>query len=342
MSRDFPPSSESDGRSGATLADGDGSRRGRRSEQLGLVLRGSLHVPVLDLVGLLSEGHDVGLAPIMVTEVDGPSATSVLAAVAALRPGAALGTAIVPLGSRSAAAMAMEATTAAGLAGGEFLLGVGVSSPQIVRGWHGVEHDPSLATTRERLIELRGLLDGAERGSFTLRGESRKQVRVLLGALGPKMQALAYEVADGAIMNLVPPQAITRPPSDRRCLSIVWTACGARNEETARGVVASYAMARPYAAHFERMGYGAAMRAIGLLRESGRWKDAPAIVPDDLLEQLFATPENLAERLQDVRRAGAEPVVLPLPGPGTLPEVLDAVRSLLQRLGKLRSTVEDA
>lgn len=317
---------------GTNLADATGARIRAERSPVGLVLRGSLPVPVRELVGLLAAGHDAGSSPVMVTEVDGPASTSVVAAVAALRPGAVLGTAIVPLGSRSAAALAMEATTAAALTGTEFLLGVGVSSPQIVSGWHGLEHDASVATTRERLVELRRLLDGEGRGAFALRGAARAHVRVLLGTLGPRMQELAYEVSDGTILNLMPPSGIVRPPADRRCLAIVWTLCGPGAERSARRELISYALARPYAAHLQRLGFGAVVEEVGRLREAGRLKDAPRVLPDELLELLFASPSDLEVRLDALRATGAQPLVLPLPGPGTIEEVVEEVHELLGRL----------
>lgn len=272
-------------------------------------------MPVRDLVGLMVAGHDAGLGPIMMTEVDAAAATGVTAAAAALREGIRLGTAIVPLGSRTSAALAMEATTAAALSGVEFLLGVGVSSPQIVSGWHASEHDATLATTRQRLEELRRLLDGERRGAFGIRDPAGSTVRLLLGTLGPRMRALAEEVADGTIVNLTPAEALTAPPTGSRCLVMVWTLCSAAAEQSARRELVSYALSRPYAAHLERLGYGAVVEEVEQLREAGRLKEAPGRLPDDLVGALFTSLADLPERVAAYRRAGAEPLLLPVPSP---------------------------
>jgi len=278
-------------------------------------------------------GHDAGLAPVMVTEVDAAASTAVTAAAAALRPGMLLGTAIVPLGSRTAAALAMEATTSAALAGTEFLLGVGVSSPQIVSGWHDVAHDPSLAATGRRLIELRGLLDGARRGPFGIRDDAGADVRILLGTLGPRMRDLAHEVADGTIANLTPPHAVLRPPKGRRCLVMVWTLCTPEAELNARRELVSYALSAPYAAHLERLGHGAVVRDVERLREAGRLKEAPGALPDGLMAELFTTPDGLAERLTAYRDTGAEPLVLPVTADGDAAAVSRDVRRLITVAG---------
>lgn len=287
-------------------------------------------MPARELVDLVVEAVDAGLAPVMLTEVDAAAATSVTAAAAALRPGARLGTAIVPLGSRSTAALAMEATTAAGLAGTEFLLGVGVSSPQIVGDWHGATHDPSIAATRARLIELRALLTGARRGSFGIREEAAGMVRILLGTLGPRMQELAHEVADGTIVNLTPPDDLASSAVGRR-LVMVWTLCGPGSELRARRELVSYALSRPYAAHLERLGYGAVVQEVERLRAAGRLREAPSRLPDALLERLFTPLDALPRRLADYRAAGAEPLVLPVLGPESDADPGAAVRDLIRR-----------
>jgi len=297
------------------------------------VLRGSLQVPARDLVKLMVAGHDAGLGPIVLTEVDAAAATGLTASAAILREGMRLGTAIVPLGSRTSAALAMEATTVAALSGTEFLLGVGVSSPQIVSGWHDTAHDPSLATTRRRVIELRQLLDGERRGAFGIRDPAGRDVRILLGTLGPKMRELADDVADGVIVNLTPPAAIVRPPAGRRCLVMVWTLCSADAELSARRELVSYALSRPYAAHLERLGYGAVVHEVELLRAAGRLKEAPHGLPDELLDAMFTTLEDLPERVAAYRRAGAQPMVLPVTSPSTAAngaaQLIDEIEALI-------------
>jgi F420-dependent oxidoreductase-like protein len=54
---------------------------------------------------------------------------------------------------------AMTATTLDQLSNGRFLLGLGVSGPQVVEGWHGVPFGKPLARTREYVAIIRQVLE---------------------------------------------------------------------------------------------------------------------------------------------------------------------------------------
>jgi F420-dependent oxidoreductase-like protein len=60
---------------------------------------------------------------------------------------------ILPIFSRTPTLTAMTAAGLDHLSGGRFVLGLGVSGPQVVEGWHGVPFDAPLARTRE-VIEI--------------------------------------------------------------------------------------------------------------------------------------------------------------------------------------------
>src|SRR5438874_8193864 len=66
-----------------------------------------------------------------------------------------LGTAIVQMSARQPAATAMAAMTMDHLSGGRFVLGLGVSGPQVVEGWYGMSFAKPLARTREYIGILR-------------------------------------------------------------------------------------------------------------------------------------------------------------------------------------------
>lgn len=189
---------------------------------VGFALPGVLAIDAGAALGVLERVAEAAFEPILCTEVCGFSAPGLLAGLAARRPGVPLGTAILPLGSRSDATMAMAATTIAHIAGAPFLLGVGTSSPQITTDWHGAAYDPRLAATRARLDAVRGVLDGGRRGSFRLPVTPGRDVRLLLAALGPRMTALAFEAADGVILNHTPPARVPEAPPDAHVLAFVW------------------------------------------------------------------------------------------------------------------------
>lgn len=281
---------------------------------VGFALPGVLAIDAGRALTLLERAADAGCDPVMLTEVCGFGAPSLAAAFAARRPGTGLGTSIVPLGARSEAALAMEAATAAQISGAPFLLGVGTSSRQILRDWHGREHDPSLAATRARLEALRAILDGQQRGSFRLPVPPGADVRVLLAALGPKMVALALEAADGVILNHTPPAAVPAATGDRTVIAACWTIASPDGAQRARRELTSYVMARPYALHYVRMGFGDVVRRVHALYAEGRLREAPALLPEEMVAACYVSEEQVAQRVTAYRAARATPLLLPVTG----------------------------
>src|SRR6201995_616546 len=66
-----------------------------------------------------------------------------------------LGTGIVQISARTPAATAMAAMTLDLLSGGRFMLGLGVSGPQVVEGWYGEPFAKPLARMREYVSIVR-------------------------------------------------------------------------------------------------------------------------------------------------------------------------------------------
>ena len=58
------------------------------------------------------------------------------------------------------------------------------------------------------------------------------------------------------------------------------------------------------------------------------------MLPDELVEQLFTTADGLPERLAAYRRAGAEPLVLPISASDHPDAVADDLRELIARIGE--------
>ena len=131
-----------------------------------------------------------------------------------------LGTAIMQMSARRPTAAAMAAMTMDHLSGGRFILGMGVSGPQVVEGWYGEPFAKPLARTREYVSIVRNAIarqepvtcDGAHfplpvngREGITGLGKPlkstlhplRERIPLCLGAEGPKNIALTAEIADG-------------------------------------------------------------------------------------------------------------------------------------------------
>src|SRR5215210_5149796 len=128
-----------------------------------------------------------------------------------------LGTAIIQMSARTPAATAMAAMTMDHLSGGRFVLGLGVSGPQVVEGWYGQPFAKPLARTREYVRILRDIW--ARDGKLTNEGPHyplpleggtglgkplkssihplREDIPIFLAAEGPMNVALAAELCDG-------------------------------------------------------------------------------------------------------------------------------------------------
>ena len=76
-----------------------------------------------------------------------------------------LGTAIMQMSARRPTAAAMAAMTMDHLSGGRFVLGLGVSGPQVVEGWYGEPFAKPLARTREYVGIVRDVVARRERPS---------------------------------------------------------------------------------------------------------------------------------------------------------------------------------
>lgn len=98
-------------------------------------------------------------------------------------------TGIANIYARDAIAMAAAQLTLAEQSGGRFLLGIGVSHTDLVEGLRGHHYEKPVAKMRAYLEAMRGAMYIAPRPAET--------PPTVIAALGPRMLALAAELADG-------------------------------------------------------------------------------------------------------------------------------------------------
>ena len=168
---------------------------------------------------LVIEAERLGYDSVWVAESWGSDAVTVLSWIGARTSTIKLGSGILQMPARTPAMTAMTAATLDRLSGGRLLLGLGLSGPQVVEGWHGELYGKPLGTTREYVSIVRDILrrEGplTHRGShyeIPLTGERstglgkplklmthplRSDVPIYLAAIGPQNVALAAEIADG-------------------------------------------------------------------------------------------------------------------------------------------------
>jgi F420-dependent oxidoreductase-like protein len=165
----------------------------------------------------IQEAERLGFDSVWSAEAYGSDALTPLAWWGAQTERIRLGTGIVQLSARTPAATAMAAITLDHLSGGRFILGLGVSGPQVVEGWYGQPYPKPLARTREYVEIVRrivardkpvehhgefydlpltggmGLGKALKSTVHPLRGE----IPIHIAAEGPNNVALAAEIGDG-------------------------------------------------------------------------------------------------------------------------------------------------
>jgi 5,10-methylenetetrahydromethanopterin reductase len=149
------------------------------------------------------------------------SAPVLLAAASVATTRIHLGVGIANPYSAHPSELAMHAATLQELTGGRFLLGLGAGAEQFL-GWAGIARPRPLAMTRDAVLACRALLgrrrpsdDPVLQGSDTT-WEREAYLRwpgapvpIYLGVMGPKMTALAGEIADGVLALSYPPERAT-------------------------------------------------------------------------------------------------------------------------------------
>ncbi|MEU7476739.1 LLM class F420-dependent oxidoreductase [Lentzea sp. NPDC042327] len=187
--------------------------------KLGLQLGYWGAAPPANAPELVAAAEECGFDAVFAAEAWGSDAFTPLAWWGSATRRVRLGTSVVQMSARTPAACAMHALTLDHLSGGRFVLGLGVSGPQVVEGWYGQPFAKPLARTREYLSVLRQVLareapvtNAGPHYPLPYRGPGalglgkplkpithplRAGLPIWLGAEGPKNVALAAEIADG-------------------------------------------------------------------------------------------------------------------------------------------------
>lgn len=172
-----------------------------------------------DAVALGREVHARGIREVWLAEVGGGDSYALAGALSQVMADTRFGTAVVPAQTRTPMVHAMAAATLSQLTGGRFVLGLGISSENIVRDWAGLELDRPVLRMREHVAVVRRALDGEKvdfggetlgMHRFRLQTRPEGRVPIYLAALNPRMLALAGAVADGVILNMVPESALAQ------------------------------------------------------------------------------------------------------------------------------------
>jgi probable F420-dependent oxidoreductase len=304
--------------------------------RLGFVLAGAAALPAAEFVAMARETQARGYHTAWTGEVGGYDAFTIMATLAACTERLHVGSAVVPVQTRTPVLLGMSAAALGHLAPGRVALGLGLSSRIIVEQWHGLRFSAALAQIREAVQIIR-LVTAGERVNFEGAFYRVKNfrltapaapARIVLAALGPEMLELAGEIADGVVLNWIPPEAVPasiahleagakkagRTLEGFEIASFIRT-CVTDEAATARAALArditGYAIVDVYASFFRTAGFAAEMDALNARWKAGDRAGAVTEVTPRVLDGLGVVG-FCRERIAAFARAGLTmPVVLP-------------------------------
>ncbi|HZE36026.1 MAG TPA: LLM class F420-dependent oxidoreductase [Candidatus Eisenbacteria bacterium] len=159
------------------------------------------------------EAERMGVDCLWSAEAWGHDAVTPLAFMAARTSRIRLGTGIMQAGTRTPALVAMTAMSLAAMSGERFLLGFGVSGPQVIEGWHGIRFERPVQRMREMVeivrratrgerLEFKGSiyelpLPGGEGKALRSAAKPQPNIPIYLATLSPKSLEMTGEIADG-------------------------------------------------------------------------------------------------------------------------------------------------
>jgi F420-dependent oxidoreductase-like protein len=293
--------------------------------------------PPPDPIEAVLEAERLGFDSVWTAEAYGSDCFTPLAWLGARTTRIKLGTAIMQIGARTPANVAMTAMTLDHLSGGRMILGMGVSGPQIIEGWYGTPFSKPLLRTREHVEIVRKILRREEPASYD--GEHyrlpldggmhmgkalkstvhplRSDLPIYLGAEGPGNVALACEIADGWLPVWFSPYrwkelyadvlAEARPGFEIACgVGIIVTDDVEAALDAGRGGLAFYVggMGHPkmnfHHRLMHRMGFGEQADRIQKLFLEGDRQGAVEAVPRELVDEmgLIGPIGRIRERLE--------------------------------------------
>lgn len=269
----------------------------------------------------LSELADLGYTDIWSAESDGADAFTPLAMAAAWEPRLRLGTAIVPAYTRSPACFAQSVASMADAAPGRFAIGIGSSSNVIVERWNGVPFVEPYKKVRDVVRFLKDALSGEKVSKqydtfkvdgFRLAVRPEQQPQILVAALREGMLKLAAREADGAIINWLSAQDVTKVAAvvndaaggEQKEIVCRIFVCPSENADVVRAAgkfaIAAYLNVPVYAAFHDWLGRGEMLQPMWDAWKAGDRKVALAAIPDQLVDDIIVhgSPAECRAKIQ--------------------------------------------
>ncbi len=342
--------------------------------RIGVGLRGNAPDDWESRATFAVEAERLGVDSIWSAETWGFDGATPLAYIAARTSRVRLGTSILQIDARTPALTAMTAMSLASMTQDRFILGLGISTPQIMEGWHGIAFDRPLQRTRE-LIEIMRLIEARERVSYDgeihripLPGAMRamrsaaspRRVPIYLASVGPRNLRLTGELADGWIGNCFLPEtsdaflgplragakAAGRSLTDLELQVPVTLEFDDDLDAVAKRHAEGYAFTfgamgashrNFYVEAFARQGFDE-VREVHRLWLDGRRDEAQGLVPVEigLKTNLLGTAATVKDRLRAYRDVGIDALRVGLRG-ATIDESLEQLGRLMDLVSEVNS-----
>jgi len=161
----------------------------------------------------VTEAERLGVDDVWSAEAWGHDGVTPLAFMAARTSRVRLCTGILQAGTRTPALLAMTAMSLNAMSNGRFVLGLGVSGPQVIEGWHGIRFDRPVQRMRETVeivrraikgerLEYKGKvyelpLPGGEGKAIRSAAPPQPGIPIYLATLSPRSLEMTGEIAEG-------------------------------------------------------------------------------------------------------------------------------------------------
>jgi probable F420-dependent oxidoreductase len=313
--------------------------------RLGIVLSPFASEPVADFIAVAREAETRGYHTAWLGESSGYDAISLMTLIASHTERIHVGSAVVPVQTRTPVVLGVSAASLGHVAPGRVALGLGLSSRTIVGDWHGLPFGTSLRQIREAVQIIRLTASGERvnfEGTFYRVKNFRmtapppeKPLRVVLAALGPEMLELAGEIGDGVVLNWIPPETVPasikhleagarragRTLDGFEVASFIRTCVTddpTRVREALARDITGYAIVDAYASFFRAAGFGDEVEGVNAAWKAGDRAGAVKKISPRFLDGLGVVGDEAfcRGRITEFVRAGlTQPVIVPFAPP---------------------------
>ncbi|MEX2393599.1 MAG: LLM class flavin-dependent oxidoreductase [Actinomycetota bacterium] len=301
-----------------------------------------------DLVALARAADDAGYAGIWAPEVGSRDAITLCALYGSVTHNATVGTGVVPVFARSVASLALSVATAAEASDGRFILGVGAGHRFTAEAWFEHTWTKPRTRMRETIDVLRRIVSGERvtlQGRWNVMGfdlgSSPPQVPIYIAALTPPSLRMAGEVADGVILNWLPPEGIEKAvllareaaADAGRSIKVVTYLRTAIVDDPAQEHTARQAVRDQTHAYLSLPTYANSVRQVGYAKELDELAAGREHAIDVLADALCARGDTktVQAKIETFHDAGVDSVIVyPVPyGDDQAESVLHTIRSAI-------------